>query len=40
MLSLFIRHLHFCNKKCPIEKQSVLKLLFSIRHLFIFDLKF
>ena len=32
MLSLFIRHLHFCNKKCPIEKQSVLKLLFSIRH--------
>ena len=40
MLSLFIRHLHFCNKKCPIEKQSVLKLLFSIRHLFIFNLKF
>ena len=25
MLSLFIRHLHFCNKKCPTEKQSVSK---------------
>ena len=25
MLSLFIRHLHFCNKKCPTEKQLVSK---------------
>ncbi|RHD11659.1 hypothetical protein DW809_10315 [Eubacterium ventriosum] len=25
MLSLFIRHLHFCNKKYPTEKQSVSK---------------